>query len=300
MTLETEVWMSSETIDLASLMKSEFEQILANWLRVQAEEGIRRTDVISADETARQSRTLLAAFARVADEAATDSDFDFDNPAWDPVREVLGDVSKTRTERGVSPTEMAWFVASLKHALFNTLRKALEDDPKALVASIGDTTRIVDQFTLYAFDAYVQEREAIIERQQSEMTEVSAPVVKIWDRIVTVPLLGTLDSFRAQTVMENLLQAILEREAEVAIIDITGVSTVDTMVAQHLLRTAAAVRLMGAECVISGISPKIAQTIVHLGVDLPNVVTRSDLQSGLAYAFERIGLHVGAHGHGHG
>ncbi|MGN6550559.1 MAG: STAS domain-containing protein, partial [Pararhizobium sp.] len=143
-----------------------------------------------------------------------------------------------------------------------------------------------------AFDCYVQEREAIIERQQSEMTEVSAPVVKIWERIVTVPLLGTLDSFRAQTVMENLLQSILEREAEVAIIDITGVSTVDTMVAQHLLRTAAAVRLMGAECVISGLSPKIAQTIVHLGVELPNVVTRSDLQSGLAYAFERIGLSV--------
>lgn len=288
--------MSSKTVDLASVLKSGFESILSDWLRVQAEEGIRRTDVISAEETAAQSRTLLSAFARVAETAAADADFDFSNPAWDPLREVLGDISRSRTERGVSPTEMAWFVASLKHALFTALRKALPKDPNTLVDMIGDVTRIIDQFALYAFDAYVQEREAIIERQQSEMTEVSAPVVKIWDRIVTVPLLGTLDSFRAQTVMENLLQSILDREAEVAIIDITGVSTVDTMVAQHLLRTAAAVRLMGAECVISGISPKIAQTIVHLGVDLPNVVTRSDLQSGLAYAFDRIGLHVSPNG----
>ncbi len=288
--------MSSKTVELARVLKSEFEEILASWLKVQTDEGIKRTDVISADETASQSRALLAAFARASEEGATDADFDFANPSWDPVRDVLGDVSKSRTERGVSPTEMAWFVASLKQALFTTLRTALASDPNTLVDQVGDVTRIVDQFALYAFDAYVQEREAIIERQQSEMTEVSAPVVKLWERIVTVPLLGTLDSFRAQTVMENLLQAILEREAEVAIIDITGVSTVDTMVAQHLLRTAAAVRLMGAECVISGISPKIAQTIVHLGVELPNVVTRSDLQSGLAYAFERIGLHVSEHG----
>ena len=288
--------MSSETVDLASALKSGFEEILADWLEVQADEGIKRTDLISAEETTQQSRALLAAFARASEEGATEGDFDFGNPAWDQVREVLDDVSKSRTERGVSPTEMAWFVTSLKQALFNFLHKALPDDPKTLVERIGDATRIVDQFALHAFDSYVQEREAIIERQQSEMTEVSAPVVKIWERIVTVPLLGTLNSFRAQTVMENLLQAILEREAEVAIIDITGVSTVDTMVAQHLLRTAAAVRLMGAECVISGISPKIAQTIVHLGVELPNVVTRSDLQSGLAYAFEQIGLRVDANG----
>lgn len=282
--------MSSEPIDIASILKSEFEKILSAWLRVQAKEGIKRTDIISADETARQSRELLSAFARASETARADSDFDFGNPAWDPVRQALSDISKNRTERGVSPTEMAWFVSSLKQAMFEPFRRLLEDEPVLLVERITDVTRVVDNFALHAFDVYVQEREAIIERQQSEMTEVSAPVVKIWDRIVTVPLLGTLDSFRAQTVMENLLQAIVEREAEVAIIDITGVSTVDTMVAQHLLKTAAAVRLMGAECVISGISPKIAQTIVHLGVELPNVVTRIDLQSGLAYAFERIGV----------
>lgn len=282
--------MSSEPIDIASILKSDFETILSAWLRVQAKEGIKRTDIISSAETTKQSRELLSAFARATETARTDSEFDFANPAWDNVRQVLDDISKNRTERGVSPTEMAWFVSSLKQALFESLHQALADDPASLVERITDVTRVVDNFALHAFDSYVQEREAIIERQQSEMTEVSAPVVKIWDRIVTVPLLGTLDSFRAQTVMENLLQAIVEREAEVAIIDITGVSTVDTMVAQHLLKTAAAVRLMGAECVISGISPKIAQTIVHLGVELPNVVTRVDLQSGLAYAFERIGV----------
>ncbi len=153
-------------------------------------------------------------------------------------------------------------------------------------------SRVIDQLSLHAIESLVQKREQVIERQQSEMTEVSAPVVKIWDRIVTVPLIGTLDSFRAQTVMENLLSAIVQWEAEVAIIDITGVSTVDTLVAQHLLKTAAAVRLMGAQCVICGISPKIAQTIVNLGVELPNVTTRIDLQSGLAYAFKRIGVSV--------
>ncbi|WP_198586036.1 STAS domain-containing protein [Pararhizobium haloflavum] len=282
--------MASDTIDIASILKSDFEKILSAWLRVQAREGIKRTDIISAEETAKQSRDLLSAIARAAEDARVDREFDFGNPAWDGVRQTLGEISKNRTERGVSPTEMAWFVSSLKQAFFTPLRELLSEEPSKLVEQITDATRVVDNFALHAFDCYVQEREAIIERQQSEMTEVSAPVVKIWDRIVTVPLLGTLDSFRAQTVMENLLQAIVEREAEVAIIDITGVSTVDTMVAQHLLKTAAAVRLMGAECVISGISPKIAQTIVHLGVELPNVVTRVDLQSGLAYAFERIGV----------
>lgn len=284
--------MNAKAVTLSTILQSDFEDILQNWLEDQSDGGAKRTDIVSPEETEAQSRELLAAFARATREAPTDSGFDFANPAWDRVREALQMVSENRTERGVSPTEMAWLITTMKQSLFERLRRELGRKPSELIDQIWCTTRVVDQMALYALGEYVKKREEIIERQQSEMTEVSAPVVKIWDRIVTVPLLGTVDSWRAQTVMENLLEAIVEREAEVAIIDVTGVSTVDTMVAQHLLKTAAAVRLMGAECVISGISPKIAQTIVHLGVELPNVVTRSDLQSGLDYAFQRIGVSV--------
>lgn len=285
--------MATETTTIETLLQSDFEKILTAWLKAQAREGVKRTDLVSAKETERQSRDLLSALARATQGAAVDESFDFGNPAWDLVRESLEEIVENRTQRGVSPAEMGWFIASLKQPIFDQIQSALADQPKAATREIWNTTRVVDQIVLQAVESLVQKREAVIERQRAEMTEVSAPVVKIWDRIVTVPLIGTLDSFRAQTVMENLLDAIVQWEAEVAIIDITGVSTVDTLVAQHLLKTAAAVRLMGAECVICGISPKIAQTIVNLGVDLPNVMTRVDLQSGLAYAFERIGVSTG-------
>ncbi|MEC5322641.1 STAS domain-containing protein [Aurantimonas sp. A3-2-R12] len=243
-------------------------------------------------ETEQQSRELLSVLTGAMENAAVDEGFDLGKPAWDQFRETLEAITESRTQRGVSPKEMGWFIASIKQPLFDQLRSILADSPQAFSNEIWNTTRVVDQIVLQAVEYLVQKREAVIERQQAEMTEVSAPVVKIWDRIVTVPLIGTLDSFRAQAVMENLLDSIVQWEAEVAIIDITGVSTVDTLVAQHLLKTAAAVRLMGAECVICGISPKIAQTIVNLGVELPNIVTRVDLQSGLAHAFERIGVSV--------
>lgn len=283
--------MAAENSVLASTLQSDFEEILTNWLQGQAKEGAKRTDLVSARETEQQSRELLTALARATRDAVIDDGFDFANPVWDQVREALDDITENRTQRGVSPTEMGFFVVSLKKPVFDRLQLAVSDATQ-LVTEVWNATRIVDQLSLHAIESLVQNREAVIERQQSEMTEVSAPVVKIWDRIVTVPLIGTLDSFRAQTVMENLLGAIVQWEAEVAIIDITGVSTVDTLVAQHLLKTAAAVRLMGAQCVICGVSPKIAQTIVNLGVELPNVTTRIDLQSGLAYAFRRIGVSV--------
>ncbi|SJZ63149.1 STAS domain-containing protein [Consotaella salsifontis] len=284
--------MNDQTISFATIIQEDFEQILSAWLRNQAIEGVKRTDLVSPRETEAQSRELLAALSRALKTAGIGDDFNFSNPAWDPVREALEQITDSRTQRGVSPTEMFWFIASIKQGIFERLKNTVPDNSNHLIDEVWNATRLINQLALYAIDTFVQKREAIIERQQSEMTEVSAPVVKVWDRIVTVPLLGTLDSFRAQTVMENLLEAIVQREAQVAIIDITGVATVDTMVAQHLLKTAAAVRLMGADCVICGISPKIAQTIVHLGVDLPNVTTRADLQSGLAYAYERIGLRV--------
>ncbi len=284
--------MADETSPAATLLRTDFERVLTGWLKAQAREGVKRTDLVSAKETEQQSRELLGVLASAMENAAVDDGFDFRKPVWDQFRETLEAVTESRTQRGVTPKEMGWFIASLKQPLFDLLQPILAHDPEAFTAEIWDTTRVIDQIVLQAVEYLVQKREAVIERQQAEMTEVSAPVVKIWDRIVTVPLIGTLDSFRAQAVMENLLDSIVQWEAEVAIIDITGVSTVDTLVAQHLLKTAAAVRLMGAECVICGISPKIAQTIVNLGVELPNIITRVDLESGLAYAFERIGVSV--------
>ncbi|ESR23524.1 STAS domain-containing protein [Lutibaculum baratangense] len=286
--------MASENNVLAETLQSDFEGILTGWLQAQAREGAKRTDLVSTRETEKQSRDLLTALARASRDAVLDDGFDFANPVWDQVRETLEEITESRTQRGVSPTEIGVFVTSMKRPIFERLRSKIGPELQG-IEDMWNVSRVIDQLSLYAIESLVTKREAVIERQQSEMTEVSAPVVRIWDRIVTVPLIGTLDSFRAQTVMENLLSAIVQWEAEVAIIDITGVSTVDTLVAQHLLKTAAAVRLMGAQCVICGISPKIAQTIVNLGVELPNVTTRIDLQSGLEYAFKRIGVSVDGH-----
>ncbi|MDY8110775.1 STAS domain-containing protein [Fulvimarina sp. 2208YS6-2-32] len=283
----------AKEVTTASILVDDYDRVLAGWLKVQSKEGVKRTDLVSAKESEKQSRALLSAMARVMPDTANDDGFDLSDSGWAPVRETLEEIAENRTERGVSTTEMGWFIGSLKQPLLEVLQAEHGENPKILMKEIWNTTRIVDQIVLHAIETLVTKREAIIERQRAEMTEVSAPVVKIWERIVTVPLIGTLDSFRSQTVMENLLDAIVRWEAEIAIIDITGVSTVDTLVAQHLLKTAAAVRLMGAECVICGISPKIAQTVVNLGVDLPNITTRVDLQSGLAYAFDRIGVAPG-------
>ena len=284
--------MSESKDRLAEALSEGYEGILAGWLRAQAEEGLRRTDLVPAEESEEQSKLLLGELTRTAADVPESGVPDLAAPQWDGVRAKLESLSDARIERGVSPVEMALFVAAMKPAIFAELKGRLGKDLDALVDEIGRVNRMVDTLALYAMDVFVRRREQVIEQQREEMSEVSAPVVKLWERIVTVPLIGTLDSYRSQTVMENLLEAIVQREAEVAVIDITGVSTVDTLVAQHLLKTAAAVRLMGAECVICGVSPKIAQTIVHLGVEMPNVVTRVDLQSGLSYAFERIGLHV--------
>ncbi|WP_158215734.1 STAS domain-containing protein [Notoacmeibacter marinus] len=280
-------------VTISSIIINDYERVLTEWLKVQSAEGVKRTDLVSGKESEQQSRDLLSAMAKAMPKEATDDNLDLAEPGWEPVRDALETIAENRTQRGVSTTEMGWFIGALKQPLFKILQGEIGEKPRILMREIWNVTRLIDQISLHAIETLVSKREAIIERQRAEMTEVAAPVVKIWDSIVTVPLIGTLDSFRAQTVMENLLDAIVQWEAEVAIIDITGVSTVDTMVAQHLLKTAAAVRLMGAECVICGISPKIAQTVVNLGVELPNIVTRVDLESGLAYAFERVGVIAG-------
>jgi rsbT co-antagonist protein RsbR len=214
---------------------------------------------------------------------------DIASSAWAPVRDFLAEISRTRARQGFTATETATFILSLKLPLFARLRQEYANDAAALGAEIWTATELIDKLALITADVYQKTREEVIVRQQQELMELSTPVVKLWDGILALPLIGTLDSARTQVVMESLLQRILQTGAAIAIIDITGVPTVDTLVAQHLLKTVAAARLMGADCIISGVRPQIAQTIVHLGVDLGDVGTKATLADAFRQALRRTG-----------
>jgi rsbT co-antagonist protein RsbR len=235
-------------------------------------------------ELREQSRELLALL-----QAATASGdlAQIEGSDWTSVRDFLAKVSRSRALQGFSPSETATFVLSLKQPLFTRLRGELSKDAQALADEVWATTDLLDKLGLFTVETYVKSREELIQRQQREMMELSTPVVQLWENILALPLIGTLDSERTQVVMESLLQKIVETGASIAIIDITGVPTVDTLVAQHLLKTVAAARLMGADCIISGIRPQIAQTIVHLGVNLSDVTTKASLADAFSIALKR-------------
>jgi rsbT co-antagonist protein RsbR len=214
-------------------------------------------------------------------------------PEWARVKEFLSGLSARRAKGGYSPSETASFIFSLKQPVFSVLREELPGDAEAMADSIWQATQMLDQLGLFTTEIFLKTREDVISRQQQEMLELSTPVVRLWENILALPLIGTLDSARTQIVMQNLLDAIVETRSDFAIIDITGVPIVDTLVAQHLLKTVAAARLMGADCLISGIRPQIAQTIIHLGVDLTNVTTKATLADAFAIALQRSGQKVG-------
>ena len=279
----------SATANILTVLDTDFKGIIEEWLGTQVKEGVKRSDLFSDAESRAQNRELLKAISKGIRDGVTGEDFDLDDDQWDDLRAVLADVSRERVSRGVTPTEMATFVLALKAPLFKRLEALETSDHSVLIRDVMLVTRLVDAFAIYTNEIFINEREQIIDRQRQEMLELSTPVVELWDRVLTLPLIGTLDSARAQEVMENLLQTILERQAEVVIMDITGVGTVDTQVAQHLLRAAAAVRLMGAECIISGISPMIAQTMVQLGIDVGTVSTRSSIRTALSDALLTVG-----------
>ena len=280
--------MTTSPIKLDELLRRRFDSILNAWIAAQSAEGVLRRDLMRESEIRQQSRAILDALAVTAGQVDFSARIDLEADDWGDVKQLLKEATDRRVERGFTPSEMATFILSLKQPLFEGLTDELADSPSDLLRQAWSISRILDQLGLYTNEVYIAEREEIIQRQQTEMMELSTPVVQLWDRVLALPLIGTLDSVRAQMVMENLLQAIVDRGAEFAIVDITGVPTVDTLVAQHLLKTAAAVRLMGAHCIISGIRPQIAQTIVHLGVDLPQVVTKADIQSALAHALRQM------------
>ncbi len=277
------------TANILTILESDFSGVVEEWLGTQVKEGVKRSDLFSDSESRAQNQELLKAFGKGVRAGVVNEEFSLEDDAWEDLRAVLADVSKERVSRGVTPTEMATFVLALKAPLFKRLEAMPGVEGGKLIRDVLMVTRLVDAFAIYTNEIFIGERDQIIERQRQEMLELSTPVVELWDRVLTLPLIGTLDSARAQEVMENLLQTILERQAEVVIMDITGVGTVDTQVAQHLLRAAAAVRLMGAECIISGISPMIAQTMVQLGIDVGTVSTRSSIRTALSDALQKVG-----------
>jgi rsbT co-antagonist protein RsbR len=215
---------------------------------------------------------------------------DVNAPEWTEVRAFLDDLSRRRVLAGFSSDETATFIFSLKRAVFDAMKKEFGTDASQLADANWQATLLIDKLGLHTVKNYQKTREDVISRQQQEMLELSTPVVKLWDGILALPMIGTLDSARTQIVMESLLQRIVETESQIAIIDITGVPTVDTLVAQHLLKTVTAIRLMGADCIISGVRPQIAQTIVHLGVDLQGVTTKANLADALSLALKRSGI----------
>jgi rsbT co-antagonist protein RsbR len=264
--------------------------LLAGWIDRQLKlPGLRR-DLLDEHELREQSRLFLRL---VRDAAARAGVEDIDTAAWEPVREHLRVLSTDRARRGFTPSETATFVFSLKEPLFARLRQEIGLDANALADETWAANLLLDRLGLFTTEVHQHGREEIISRQNQEMLELSTPVVELWHGILALPLIGTLDSARTQVVMENLLQRIVETGASIAIIDITGVPTVDTLVAQHLLKTVAAARLMGADCLISGIRPQIAQTIVHLGVELHSVTTKATLADAFAVALSRTGQAVG-------
>lgn len=279
---------SDRTSPIARVLERHDKDLLAGWIDGQLQSVGLRRDLIDETVLREQSRQFLRL---LRDATATGSD-DLRDAAWEPVREVLGAVSESRARLGFTPTETAMFVFSLKAPLFARLRQQLGSDTRALDEHAWNATVLLDRLGLYTTEVYQKSREDVIVRQQQEMLELSTPVVQLWDGVLGLPLIGTLDSARTQVVMESLLQRIVDTGARIAIIDITGVPTVDTLVAQHLLKTVAAARLMGADCIISGIRPQIAQTVVHLGLDLTTVVTKATLADAFAVALQRVGLSV--------
>ncbi|HEY3097974.1 MAG TPA: STAS domain-containing protein [Methylomirabilota bacterium] len=274
---------------LTDIVSKHESAILTDWIKEQLASVKAADRITEADLRAECARFLALLKAALRSDAGQD----VSAATWNETRELLSDLSRSRAKAGYSPSETAMFVLSLKQPLFDRLRTEIGGNADALADEIWQTTVLLDRLALFTTEVAQKSREEVILRQQQDMLELSTPVVQLWESILALPLIGTLDSARTQVVMENLLQRIVETGASIAIIDITGVPTVDTLVAQHLLKTVAAARLMGADCIISGIRPQIAQTIVHLGVELSTVVTKATLADAFAIALHRTGATIG-------
>jgi rsbT co-antagonist protein RsbR len=273
---------------ISQLIQEHEAEIGAEWV-AQLETLTVRSNVVTKEQLRRHCQQFLTAFAGATRSGELQN---IEHRSWDEVRDLLAEISSSRARGGSTPSETATFIFSLKQPLFKYLNTGFAGDPAALAATSWTISSLLDQLGLYTIEVFQRTRDQIIVRQQQELLELSTPVVKLWNGILALPLIGTLDSARTQVVMENILQKIVDTGAAIAIIDITGVPTVDTLVAQHLMKTIAAARLMGADCIISGIRPQIAQTIVHLGVNLEDVMTKATLADAFVVALERTGTSI--------
>lgn len=279
---------NATTGHLANVITTNYEQLLSGWLDTMFSRTVRRDKATESQITQEAGRFLSALQTAFSKGQSTD----IRDAGWADVKAVLSEISSIRVRQGFTSIETATFVFSLKEPLFTLLRTQLANQPQELIEETMQTGALFDQFGLFTVEEYQKGREQVIMRQQQDLLELSTPVVQLWTNILALPLIGTLDSARTQVVMESLLQKIVETGASIAIIDITGVPTVDTLVAQHLLKTVAAARLMGADCIISGIRPQIAQTIVHLGVNLEDVTTKASLADAFTVALKRTGASI--------
>jgi rsbT co-antagonist protein RsbR len=277
--------MKNEAIKIFQKKK---KTIVETWMKYQLADEALREDLMSNEDLRAQSEELLNYFV----DNLTDDNIDQpQSKAFEPVIDILDGISISRAKQGYTPRETGAFVFSLKDALLNTLQLEIKDPQELYIQSIK-INRIIDSFGINTFETFIRGREEVILRQTDEITEISTPVIRVWDGILALPIIGTLDSARTQVVMESLLQEIVESGSSIAILDISGVPAVDSLVAQHLIKTVSATRLMGAECIISGIRPEIAQTVVHLGIDLSGISTKATLASALKAAFTLLQLQV--------
>lgn len=285
--------MKSETVketknDAVKIFKKRKKQIMELWMKNQLSDESLREDLISNEELREQSDELINSFV---DNLSENNLEDISSSGFEQIEEILSAVSISWAKKGFTPRETATYIYSLKDALLATLQQEVKD-PLELYEQSIKVSRLIDNFGIITFETFIKGREEVILRQTDEISEISTPVIQVWDGIVALPIIGTLDSARTQIVMENLLQQIVETGSSIAILDISGVPAVDSLVAQHLIKTVSATRLMGAECIISGIRPEIAQTVVHLGIDLSDIVTKSTLANALRAAFAMLKLEV--------
>lgn len=275
--------------DLAKTLQKKKKQILETWMQKQLADAALREDLMSNEELRIQSEELVNALLKNISDKNIGS---VESAEFEEVYEILSGISISRAKQGFTPRETGNYIFSLKESLLEVLQEELKDDPVALYTESLRISKLIDSLGIVTFETFIKGREDVILRQTDEISEISTPVIRVWDGILALPIIGTLDSARTQVVMESLLQEIVETSSSIAILDISGVPAVDSLVAQHLIKTVSATRLMGAECIISGIRPEIAQTVVHLGIDLSQITTKATLASALRHAFAALQLEV--------
>ena len=280
---------AQKMIDVANILREKRDEIYELWMNQQMQSNTLRLDLMSANELEEQSQAFIDAFF---DALSSGNVNDIDGEEYTHVRKILIETSQSRAIQGYSPSETATFVFSLKDACTQLLQHEFDDDIDTLRISLTGVSQAIDKLGLQTFESYTQARELIAREQSNTILSMATPVTIIWNHVLLLPIIGTIDSKRAQDIMETMLEKILEEEASVILLDVLGVAAIDSAVAQHLLKICKATELMGCRCVITGITPQIAQSLVHLGLDLGDVVTCANLKMGLTYAFEHLSLEV--------